>query len=402
MRSDMTRREILLRLGLTAGFAALGPGSFVARASGAGASIRVGILTDLSGPIGVAGPANVNIAKLVVDDINAHGGLLGRQLDLVVVDSASDPQIGVTKARELVEEHDVDVVLGGITSAMRDAIKGTITGGGKLYIYPTLYEGGECHADIFCTGATPNQQAAPFVPWLIANGGKKFYLPSSDYVWPHGLNAAVKAAVENQGGKIVGEEYFPLDMTEFSATVEKIMGSGANVVFNTVIPPGLGPFLSQLYDAGFTKRGGRLACVYFDEGLLNFISPEKMEGLASCLDYFESIDDQFSNALAARYKARFPGSRFNAGSAATGMYRGLAMWANAVKEAGSLEKTAVREALDHARITQGPGGAAAMVPGQHHVRMNMYIAVARRERYEIIKNLGVIDPKECVQGIPQG
>jgi len=393
----ITRRETLRRVGFAAGFTALGGGTFVARALGAGAPVKVGVITDLTGVIGFAGPANVNIAKLVADDINGGGGLLGRRLELIVVDSASDPTIGVTKAKALVEQHNVDVVLGGITSAMRNAIKGVIVDGGKLYIYPQLYEGLECQSNVFCTGPTPNQQAEPLVPWLIANGGRKFYLPSSDYVWPHGLNRAVRATVEKNGGEIVGEEYFPLDATDFPETVEKIRSSGTNVVFNTIIPPGLAPFLAQLYAAGFTRSGGRLACVYFDENLLNVIPPEHMEGLASCLDYFETIDDGFSNELAARYKRKFPGTtaRFAGGNASTGMYRGLTMWANAVREADSLERAAVSAALEHARIGAGPGGPAEMVPGQHHVRMNMYVAVATKGRYEIAKKLGTIDPKEC-------
>lgn len=409
MTNSITRRELLQRTGRVAGFISLGGGTLLLSAcggDGAGGGggegpIKVGVITDVTGALGYAGKANANIAAMVVNDINAAGGLLGRQLELIVVDSASDPKVGVTKARELVERHNVDIVLGGITSAMRDAIKSVIVDrGGKLYIYPQLYEGGVCNTDIFMTGPTPNQQVEPFIPWLVKNGGTKFYLPGADYVWPHTLNKVVRDQVQQNGGTVLGEEYFPLDATDFGPTVSKIMSSGTEVVFTTIIPPGITPFLGQLYAAGFTRRGGRLACPYFDENLLSIAPPEHMEGLASCLDYFESVDDPFSKQLAAEYAERFPGGeKLAAGSAVTGMYRGLRMWAKAVEEAGSLDKDGVREALSHAKIEDAPGGPAEMIEGQNHTRMNMYIAVAKAGDYELAESLGAIDPKECLDGL---
>lgn len=410
MTTSISRRDFLRRSGLAAGFVSLGGGTLLLSAcggdggGGAGGGdgpIKVGVVTDVTGALGYAGKANANIATMVVDDLNKAGGVLGRQLELIVVDSASDPKVGVTKARELVERHNVDIVLGGITSAMRDAIKSTIVDrGDKLYIYPQLYEGQECNENIFCTGPTPNQQVASLIPWLMENGGEKFYLPSADYVWPHTLNKVVVDQVTEQGGTVVAEEYFPLDATDFGPTVSKIMSSGTNVVFTTIIPPGITPFLGQLYSAGFTKRGGRLACVYFDENLLNIAPPEHMEGLASCLDYFEAVEDPFSKQLAAQYAKQFPGGeKLAAGSAVTGMYRGLRMWASAVEEAGSLDKGEVRTALSHAKIDEAPGGPAEMVEGTNHVRMNMYTAVAKAGDYEIVEELGAIDPEECGEGL---
>ena len=175
------------------------------------------------------------------------------------------------------------------------------------------------------------------------------------------------------------------------------MSSGAEVVFNTIVPPGLTPFLEQLHEAGFTERGGHLVCTYFDENFLNLVPAEHVEGLYSCLDYYQDVDDPFSKELLARYDELFPGSaKFTAGSACSGMYRGLKLWEAAVTEAGSLEQDDVIKALDHAKIAEGPGGPAEMVPGQHHVRMNMYIAQAKDGVFEVVESLGVIDPKESV------
>jgi len=365
--------------------------------------IKVGLIADQTGPLSFVGLANANVARMVVDDLNADGGLLGRHLELHVEDSATDDEVAAVKARKLVEVDRVDVVFGGIYSSTRQAIKGPVVIEGEtLYIYPERYEGQESDPLIFCTGPGPAQQVDPFIPWLMERtGAKTFYLPSADYIWPHVLNARVREVVTANGGSIVGEEYYPLDHTDYRATVERIAASRADAVFNTIVPPGVTPFFEQLYDAGFTSSGGQLICTYFDENFLNMVPAAHVEGLYGCLDYYQDVRDPFSKKLLAQYDALYPGdAKFTGGSACSGLYRGLRLWAAAVQEAGSLTQEDVIAALDHAQIAEGPGGPAVMVPGQHHARLNMYIAQARAGRFEIVENLGPIDPQERVVGTP--
>jgi ABC-type branched-subunit amino acid transport system substrate-binding protein len=363
--------------------------------------IKVGVIAEQTGPLSFMGIADANVARMVIDDINASGGLLGRQIELYVEDGETTDSVAEAKAAKLIEEHGVDVIFGGIYSSTRQAIKSAaVTKGRTLYLYPEQYEGQECDPLIFCTGPVPAQQVEPLIPWLMEKtGAKKFYLPSADYIWPHVLNESARQVVTAHGGEIVGEEYFPLDHADYAATIERILSSGTDVVFNTIVPPGLTPFLQQLFDSGFTKRGGQIICTYFDENFLNLVPAEQVEGLYSCLDYYEEVGDPFSQQLLATYNERFPGSAmFTAGSGCSGHYRALKLWEAAVNEAGTLDQAAVVAALDHARIDEGPGGPAEMVPGQHHVRMNMYIAQAQNGKFKIVKNLGHIDPRECVQG----
>jgi len=241
----------------------------------------------------------------------------------------------------------------------------------------------------------------PTIPWLMQQtGAKKFYLPSADYIWPQIMNRKVRELVSANGGEIVGEEYFPLDHTDYGKTVDKIISSGAEAVFNTTVPPGVAPFLEQLHTAGFRKRGGHLMCTYFEENILPLFPAEHVDGLYGCLDYYQDVSDPFSQELLERYDRLYPsGAKFTGGSAATGMYRGLKLWEAAVKEAGSLKQDDVVKALDHARIAEGPGGPAAMVPGQHHVRLNMYVAQVANGKLNVVKNLGAFDPNECVQAV---
>lgn len=359
--------------------------------------IRVGLIADQTGPLAFVGMANANVAKMVIADINAKGGLLDRRVDLYVEDSETSDAAAAASAAKLLEEDGVDVILGGIYSSSRQAIKEqAVTKRRTLYIYPEQYEGEESDPLIFCTGPVPAQQVDPFIPWLMREtGAKKFYLPSADYIWPHVMNRKVREVVTANGGSIVGEEYFPLDHTDYRETVAKIMSSGAEVVFNTIVPPGVTSFLEQLHDAGFSARGGKLVCTYFDENFLNMAPAAHVEGLYSCLDYYQAVNDPFSKRLLEQYDTLYPGAaQFTGGSGCSGLYRGLRLWAAAVTEAGTLEQDAVIQALDHATLADGPGGPAQMVPGQHHVRMNMYIAQSHGGAFRIIKRLGAIDPKE--------
>ena len=397
-----SRRLFLQRTGLLTGMVALGGGSYLLHPKGAWAAdpIKVGIATDLTGPISWGGIPNANVAKMVIEEINAAGGINGRPLQMILEDTATNEQHAVTRVRKLVTQDKVDVVFGGITSSMRNAIKDTIVNRGKtLYIYPQLYEGLECTKYLYCTGPTPAQQCDTFIPWLIKNGGKKFYLPSADYVWPHTLNAYARKVIEKSGGEVIGEEYFPVDHNEYSATVNKIMSSGVNVVFNTTIPPGVTAFFKQLYEAGFQQKGGRLACVYYDENALNITPAHEIEGLASCLDYFKAVNDPFGNKVQEQYTKLYGTKNpLTAGSAATGMWRGINLWAEAVRKAKSTKREAVAAALETTKLRDGLGGPCEMVPGTWHVKMPMYTAVAKSGRYEIVeRSPGLVDPRECVK-----
>ena len=365
--------------------------------------IKVGVIADQTGPLSFVGVANANVARMVIGDLNARGGLLGRHLELTIEDSATDDVVAAAKAAKLIEHDQVDVVFGGIYSSTRQAIKGPVVVEGKtLYIYPEQYEGQESDPLIFCTGPVPAQQVDPLISWLMREtGARTFYLPSADYIWPHVLNKRVTEVVTANGGTIIGEEYHPLDHTDYRETVERITASGADVVFNTIVPPGVTPFFAELYESGFTSRGGQLVCTYFDENFLNMVPAAHVEGLYGCLDYYQAVADPFSQKLLEQYDTLYPGdAKFTGGGACSGLYRGLRLWAAAVTEAGSLTQDDVIAALDHAEIADGPGGPAAMAPGQHHLRLNMYIAQARSGRFEIVESLGAIDPQERLVGTP--
>ena len=171
------------------------------------------------------------------------------------------------------------------------------------------------------------------------------------------MNKKVREVVTAEGGEIVGEEYFPLDHTDYERVVDDIMATGAEVVFNTIVPPGLTPFLEQLHDAGFTARGGHIVCTYFDENFLNLVPAEHVEGLYGCLDYYRDVDDPFSIELlnrydeplsrAARCSPRAARARGRTGRSSSGRRRST--------RPARCDQDDVIAALDHARIDAGPG-----------------------------------------------
>jgi branched-chain amino acid transport system substrate-binding protein len=407
--TDRNGRTGLSRRALLQGTSALTAAGWVAGLGGgwllrprwghAAGPIKMGIATDITGAIAPSGNANWQVAQFAVQQINDAGGILGQPIELYLEDTASDPGIAVGNVRKLIQQHQVDVVCGGITSAMREAIKNPIVRRGKtLYIYPQLYEGQECTEHLYCTGPTPAQQCDELIPWLIGLGNRRFAFPSANYLWPQLLNKYARRVIEENGGEVVFEEYYPLDQLEYSATVSRIVNENVDCVFNTVIPPGLQAFMKQLYEAGFHDKGGKLSCVYYDENLLNYHPAREMEGLASCLDYFQAIDDPYSAELQKGYSAMFPDTKylFTAGSASTGMYRGIRLYEQAIiATEGDLSREAASAALDAASIEQGPGGPAKMVPGTGHAAMNMYIAEAKNGVYEVVSKYDMVDPKEC-------
>src|SRR6516164_8680036 len=214
----ITRRRLLQSAAWMSGAIATGVGSWSVQsdwANAAAAPIKVGIATDLTGAIAYVGNACANVAKMVVKDVNDAGGILGRPIELFIVDTASDESVAVANVRRLIQRDKVDVVLGGITSSDRKSIKDAIVTRGKtLYIYPEQYEGKECTPYLFCTGPTPAQQCDQIIPWLITNDGKRFALPSANYIWPHVLNRYARELIEKNGGEVIFEEYYPLDQVE--------------------------------------------------------------------------------------------------------------------------------------------------------------------------------------------
>lgn len=192
-----------------------------------GEPIKVGILHSLSGTMAISEVSVKDAEMLAIEEINAAGGVLGKQIEPVIEDGASDWPTFAEKAGKLLQQDKVGAVFGGWTSASRKAMLPVFEQNKGLLFYPVQYEGLESSPNIFYTGATTNQQIVPSVTWLLENRGKTFYLLGSDYVFPKTANQVIKAQLAAEGGQVVGEEYTPLGHTDYSTIISKIKAAEA-------------------------------------------------------------------------------------------------------------------------------------------------------------------------------
>jgi urea transport system substrate-binding protein len=402
MSHDPSRRAFLKTL--TMGGAVLGAGALAgplltacaspAKKSGSSTGpIKVGVLTDLTGAFGIVGKSNKAIAEFTIDEINTAGGVLGRKLRMVLVDSASDPATGASVARQLISQDKVDMVIGGVASNMREAVKGIIAGRGKtIYIWPASYEGGECDPHVWNTGSVPNQQVDPTVKHLLDGGAKTFFLCGNDYVYPRSILGLVKKAVEAGGGKVVGEEYIPLGTTDTSVLTSKVLASKADALFEVVVLPATAPFIKGVVDGGFK---GKIAGTLFDEGVNSLIG-KQAQGLICVQDYYAQITDTFSKQKVAEFHSKYPDQIFASTFNSAGWYRGLHLWKAAVEKAGSLDVAAVEKAMDSASYDKLIGGPASFKPGTRHCNLTMYLGEMQADgSSKVLKDLGAFDPAQC-------
>jgi ABC-type branched-subunit amino acid transport system substrate-binding protein len=357
--------------------------------------VKVGVLTDMTGAFGIVGKSNEAVAKFAINEINENGGVLGRQLEMVLADSATDAAIATQVASRLVNQDKVAVVVGGVASFTRVAVRDVIADkGNTLYIWPASYEGGECSANVWNTGSAPNQQVDPTVEYLLAEGKKTFFLAGSDYLYPRNILARVRQVVEAGGGSIVGEEYVPLDMTDPSNLVSKVLAANADVLFEVVVLPGTAPFIKGVVDGGYK---GKIAGTLFDEGINPLIGAQA-EGLIGVQDFYLSVTDPFTQSQVAKFNEQHPEAAglFSATFNAPAWYRSIYLWKAAVEKANSFDTAAVNEAMDSISLEQSIGGPVSFEPGTKHLNLQMYLGESKADGSNVVlKSLGSIKPLEC-------
>ena len=198
-------------------------------------TIKLGILEDQTGNFAIAVVPKIHAYEMAVKEINAKGGVLGRKLEIVRYDTQSDNTRFQEFARRLIEKDKVDVIFGAFSSASREAIRPIIDKAGMLYFYNNQYEGGVCDANVFVTGAVPEQQFSTLVPWMMEKYGKKVYTIAADYNFGQISAEWVRNIVKQNGGTMVGEEFIPLDVSQFSQTIKKIQAHSLNLLPNQKI-----------------------------------------------------------------------------------------------------------------------------------------------------------------------
>jgi urea transport system substrate-binding protein len=329
-------------------------------------TIKVGVLHSLSGTMAISEVSVKDATLLAIEEINAAGGVMGRQLEPIVEDGASDWPTFAEKARKLLEQDEVAVVFGCWTSASRKAVLPVFEELNGLLFYPVQYEGLEQSPNIFYTGAEPTQQIVPGVEYLLEQGHESIYLLGSDYVFPRTANQIITAQLGALGGTVAGEEYVPLGGTEFSTIISKIQAAEPDAIFNTLNGDSNVAFFKQFQDAGFGPDDIPVMSVSVAEEEVRGIGPEFLEGHLVAWNYFQTTDTPENEAFVEAYKAAYGQDRVTADPIEAG-YFGVYLWKEMVEQAESTDVDAVREAAATGEITfQAPEGLVRVDADTQH------------------------------------
>ncbi len=335
-------------------------------AAASGGTIKVGILHSLSGTMAISEKSLVDATQLAIEEINKAGGLLGKQIEAIVEDGASDWPTFAEKAKKLIDQDKVAVVFGCWTSASRKAVLPVFESKDHLLFYPVQYEGQECSKNIFYTGAAPNQQIEPSVEWLLKNKGKEFFLVGSDYVFPRTANTIIKAQLEASGGKVVGEDYLPLGNSEVTPIIAKIKQALPNggVIYNSLNGDSNVAFFKQMQGAGLTADKYPSMSVSIAEEEVKAIGPEFLKGHYAAWNYFMTVDNPANKKFVEAFKAKYGADRVTNDPMEAG-YIAVNIWAQAVKKAGKADDLEAVRTAALGQTFDAPEGKVTMENSHH-------------------------------------
>ena len=359
--------------------------SFLAMAGFAGTAfaqdtIKVGILHSLSGTMAISETALKDVALMTIDEINAKGGVMGKKLEPVIVDPASNWPLFAEKARQLVAQDKVSVVFGCWTSVSRKSVLPVFKELNSLLFYPVQYEGEELEKNVFYTGAAPNQQAIPAVEYLMsADGGsaKRFVLLGTDYVYPRTTNKILRAFLISKGVKEsdIDEKYTPFGHSDYQtivADIKKFAAGGKTAVISTINGDSNVPFYKELGNAGLKAKDVPVVAFSVGEEELRGVDTKPLVGHLAAWNYFMSVknpaNDAFKTEWAAYAKSKnLPtASKPLTNDPMEATVVGMKMWKAAVEKAGTTEVNAVRKAMYGQKVA-APSGFTLEMGNNHHL-----------------------------------
>jgi ABC-type branched-subunit amino acid transport system substrate-binding protein len=353
------------------------------RRSGAHNKLRVANFLTFSGSPGIWGPATTNAVLLAVSEINRRGGILGREIELTVLDAGGPIEDVVRRAAQAVAFDEVDVIMGSHISAVRVALR-KVTGGRVPYIYTPVYEGGERTPGVMAIGETPRWQSRPAIHWLAdVKKASRWYLIGSDYVWPWQSHRAVKKYITEAGGQVVGEEFVPVGEDNHSAHLARIRAARPDVVLISLIGTDSITFNRAFAEAGLAATTLRLAGA-MDETVLLGIGADNTENLFCASGYFIGVGSRANDDFLSQYHATFGPTAPPIGSVAQSNYEGLRFLQAAAERADSL---AFKPLLTAARNIVYTGARGPITIRNGRAEMPMYLAEADGLDFRLIRTI---------------
>ncbi|MAZ03282.1 MAG: urea ABC transporter substrate-binding protein [Sneathiella sp.] len=336
--------------------------------------IKVGVLHSLSGTMAISETTLKDAVLMMVDDLNKNGGLLGKKVEAVVVDPASNWPLFAEKARELIEVEDVDVVFGCWTSVSRKSVLPVFEELNSMLFYPVQYEGEESSRNVFYTGAAPNQQAIPAVEYLMSEEGgsvERWVLAGTDYVYPRTTNKILESFLKAKG---VAEEdimisYTPFGHSDWQTIVSDIKKFGSEgkktAVVSTINGDANVPFYKELGNQGIDAADIPVVAFSVGEEELAGLDTAPLVGHLAAWNYFMSVESEENDAFIKKWKAFIGDDKRVTNDPMEATYIGFKMWTQAVEQAGTTDVDAVRQAMYGQKVKNLTGGTAVMNTNHH-------------------------------------
>ncbi|RAM62035.1 branched-chain amino acid ABC transporter substrate-binding protein [Herbaspirillum rubrisubalbicans] len=380
----MSRRTVLKATAL--GAFALAASSWLPSAFAAD-TIKVGILHSLSGTMAISETSLKDVALMTIDEINAAGGVMGKKLEPVVVDPASNWPLFAEKARQLISQDKVSVVFGCWTSVSRKSVLPVFKELNSLLFYPVQYEGEELEKNVFYTGAAPNQQAIPAVEYVMSKeggGAKRFVLLGTDYVYPRTTNKILRAFLHSKGVKDsdIDEVYTPFGHSDYQtivANIKKFSAGGKTAVISTINGDSNVPFYKELGNAGLKATDVPVVAFSVGEEELRGVDTKPLVGHLAAWNYFESVKNPVNAAFIKKWKEYAKAKNLpNADTVVTNdpmeaTYVGIHMWAQAVEKAKSTDTDKVIAAMGGQTYKAPSGYTLEMDKTNHHLHKPVMI-----------------------------
>ncbi len=356
-------------------------------------TIKIGVLHSLSGTMAISESTLKDTVLMMVDDINKQGGLLGKKVEAVVVDPASNWHLFAEKARELISKEKVAAVFGCWTSVSRKSVLPVFEELNGLLFYPVQYEGEESSNNVFYTGAAPNQQAIPAVEYLMGKEGgevKRWVLEGTDYVYPRTTNKILEAFLKSKGVKDedIKINYTPFGFSDWQtevAAIKKFAAAGKKTaVVSTINGDANVPFYKELANAGIKASDIPVVAFSVGEEELSGIDTKNLVGHLAAWNYFQSVKNPTNDAFIKQWHAFIKNDKRVTNDPMEATYIGFKMWVQAVEQAGTTEVNAVRQAL-YGQKVKAPSGFVAVMNTNHHLSKPVMIGEIQPDgQFEIV------------------
>ena len=389
-----SNRRRLLKAAL-AGSAAVAAGPRFIRDLCAQDVIRIAGIHDATGRFGLYGRPMIDALTLAVEELNAAGGLLGRDVTLINFDPQSDMDKYALCAAQAATQEKAAVVFGGITSPSREAIRPVLKRLDTLYFYNTLYEGGVCDRNCFCTGSTPAQTVEKLIPYAMKRfNGKKVYVLAADFQYGQITAKWIKKYVLENGGTVVQTDFFAFDTADFGPTIRKIQAARPDIVMSVLVGSVHLPFYRQ-WAAADMKNQIPMASTTFGIGNEHIATdPAEHNGILACYAYFQDLKSAANVEFVERYRKRFGDRAAALAEPAIMTWHGFQLWAAGVRIAGTVERSKVIEALETNLGISGPAGTTTIDAATHHVILDVHLAEAQNRRFKVLESFSQQKPAD--------